>query len=482
MSSLEILNRLLASLVTGGLLLLYSAAPLAAETAQPTAVALAHLSFAPLVDAASPAVVTVYVSQLVSLQDEHQGLPGLPFFFGPSPDMPDEFEREGSGSGFIISPDGFILTNNHVVEDAQEVRVELADGRELVAEVVGTDPEIDVALIKVAADEQLPSLRFGSSDELRVGDWVVAIGNPLNYPHTVTAGIVSAKGRVIDATTYDDFIQTDASINPGNSGGPLLNTGGEVVGINTAVSRFGQGIAFAVPIDMVEGLLDDLKQTGRVARGWLGISMQPVDRDLALALGLAEARGALVIKVHEGTPADDAGLRDGDLIVTLDDQVIDDSNALLHAVGRHRSGDDVALGIMRDGRRRSITATLAERPSSDDMARGDFHGRAPSSEERPADQAAPASALERLGVTLTSSDKLRGAPAVAQGRLVVTAVDRDGAAQDKLQEGDILLAIDRVEVYTTADVEKQLGKVDEVALVTVLRRGVQAYMGIRLEQ
>jgi serine protease Do len=440
----------------------------------------APLSFAPLVEAASPAVVSVYVKQTVDLSQQQMGIPGMPFFFGPGQgQMPEEFERQGSGSGFVISADGYILTNNHVVEDASELRVALADGEELVAELVGTDPEIDVALIKVDPSQPLPVLELGSAESLRVGDWVVAIGNPLDYDHTVTAGIVSAKGRVLNATTYDDFIQTDASINPGNSGGPLLNTSGEVVGINTAVSRFGQGIAFSVPIDMVKERVEELKQHGRVARGWLGISMQPVDEDLALALGIGEPTGALVAMVHDGTPADEAGLKAGDLILELAGAPIADSNALLHAVGDHRPGDRVALEVMRKGKTRSVQVTLGERPSRDALARGQFQG----DDEAEVDPGVEKpQGLGRLGIEVARGAEIWGAPREAANQLIITGVKKGSPAVDKLEEGDILLQLDGEDHSSVAELERALAKAEDVVMLTIQRGSMPMFVAIRLAE
>jgi len=440
---------------------------------------MAPLSFAPLVEAASPAVVSVYVKQTVSLSEQHMSIPGFPFF-GPGQGQgqaPEEFERQGSGSGFVISADGYILTNNHVVEDASELRVSLANGDELVATLVGTDPEIDVALIKVEPEAPLSALTMGSSDQLRVGDWVIAIGNPLDYDHTVTAGIVSAKGRVINATTYDDFIQTDASINPGNSGGPLLNTSGQVVGINTAVSRFGQGIAFSVPIDMVKLLIDDLKEHGRVARGWLGISMQTVDEDLALALGLDEPTGALVAMVHDDTPAESAGVRPGDLVLTLAGETISDSNALLHAVGKHRPGEQIDLEVLRSGKTKTIQVTLGERPSRDALASGDLQG----DDEPGVDEGIEKPmGLARLGIDVSLGADVWGAPREMNDKLIVTSVKKDTPADDKLEEGDILLQIGGEDISTVSALERVLAKAEDVVLLTVKRGNMPMFVAIRL--
>ncbi len=438
----------------------------------------APLSFAPLVEMTQPAVVNVFTTQTVSMGRSPFRIPGFPdFFFGPQGEVPEEFEREGMGSGFIISPDGYILTNNHVVEDADELRVKLTDGEELVAEVVGTDPSTDVALIKVEADEALPSLEMGSSSELRVGDWVVAIGNPLGLSHTVTAGIVSAKSRIIGATTYDDFIQTDASINQGNSGGPLLDTSGQVVGINTAISSMGQGIAFAVPIDMVKNLLVDLKANGRVARGWLGIKMQRMDADLAAALGLDKSKGALVAKVYQGTPAEQAGLQAGDLVLSFNSEEIEDSDHLLRAVGRLRPGNSAAMTVLRDGRKKKIKATLGERPGEEQLAEGGF--RIAPEEDQPRESGS-ASSLERLGVKLQPGASVWGAPSSAKGRMMVVEVARDTPAHGKLERGDVLLQIDRQEVHDERDVLQALDKASGKLLLLVERRGGRMYLGVDL--
>ncbi|MFH1467903.1 MAG: Do family serine endopeptidase [Pseudomonadota bacterium] len=430
----------------------------------------APLSFAPLVDAASPAVVSVYVSKTVELQ----GQQGFPFFFGPMPQLPEGFKQEGTGSGFIISEDGFILTNNHVVEDATEVKVQLAGGDELDARVVGTDPEIDVALLKVEARGGLPHLALGSSEGLRVGDWVVAIGNPLDYDHTVTAGIVSAKGRILGASSYDDFIQTDAAINPGNSGGPLLNTAGRVVGINTAISRMGQGLAFAVPIDMVKSLIDDLKDDGKVSRGWLGISMQPVDDDMAEALGLDAAQGALVSVVHEGTPAEQAGLKAGDVVLSLEGEAIADSNALLHAVGKHHPGERVRLDVLRDGKHKEVTVALGERPSRDDLAAGRWTrgGEAGEDEE--------VGGVAKLGITLVPGNAATMGRRNAVDHPVVASVDDDGPADGKLREGDVLLQVGGQDVTTVAQAEQALGRARGVVLLTVERGGSPLFVAVRV--
>ncbi len=437
-------------------------------------------SFAPLVEAVQPAVVHVFTSKKVDLSERFQG---FPFFFGPHgmPDAPGELLQKGQGSGFVISPDGEILTNNHVVDDVENVKVRFLDGRVLKADVVGTDPSIDVALVRVRAEKPLPVLALGSSDAMKVGDWVVAFGNPFGFSHTVTAGIVSAKGRVIGATSYDDFIQTDAAINVGNSGGPLVDVSGRVVGINTAIAGQGTGIAFAVPIDMVREILEDLRTKGTVARGWLGIQMQAVDPDLAEALALPGGHGALVTEVYPDTPASRGGLESGDVVTALDGEAVEDSSALLRAVGRHRPDDKVAVTVLRQGKAKELHLTLAERPSEDELAQGVF--RRPESKEKKEAASPSSSDLSRLGVTLrvtTAGGGLPGRKASA-GRLVVADVAVGGPADDKLEEGDVVLEINRKPVTTVEEARAAVKAGGDVTLFLVERQNQTRFVAVRAE-
>ena len=273
---------------------------------------------------------------------------GIPFgddffdrFFGDIPQR--EFKQRSLGSGFIISADGYIITNNHVVEQADKIIVKLSDGKEYEAKVIGKDAKTDIALIKIKATDSLPVAETGDSDKLRVGDWVVAIGNPFGLEQTVTAGIVSAKGRVIGAGPYDNFIQTDASINPGNSGGPLFNMEGKVVGINTAIVAQGQGIGFAIPISMAKSILPDLKSTGKVTRGWLGVSVQDITEDIAKSMKLKDRNGALIADVFTGDPADKAGLKAGDVVTEINGKKIKDTHELLMLIAGFRVGETVVI-------------------------------------------------------------------------------------------------------------------------------------------
>ncbi len=317
-------------------------------------------SFAELVKKVKPAVVNISTTTVVKGPDLREWFFGRrsPFedffgdyferFFGDIPQR--EYKQRSLGSGFIIDKEGYILTNNHVIERAQSIKVKLYDSREYDATVVGRDPKTDIALIKINPKQSLPVAVLGDSDKLEVGEWVIAIGNPFGLEHTVTAGIVSAKGRVIGQGPYDDFIQTDASINPGNSGGPLFNLKGEVVGINTAIISGGQGIGFAIPINLAKAVVEQLKTKKRVIRGWLGIKIQRVTPEIAENFGLKEPEGALVADVEEGSPADRAGIKTGDIIIAYDGKPIKDMDVLPKLVAQTEVGKKVKVKIVREGK------------------------------------------------------------------------------------------------------------------------------------
>ncbi len=321
-------------------------------------------SFAPLVKKERTAVVNISTRQVIRVQQQSPfGDPQMDAFFyqffGGAPQR--EQVRQSLGSGFIISPDGYILTNNHVVDKARDIKVALSDGRVLEARLVGRSSEIDIALIKVEATG-LPVVQLGDSNALEVGDWVVAIGNPFGLSHTVTAGIVSAKGRVIGVGPYDDLIQTDAAINPGNSGGPLFNIKGEVVGINTVIIASGQNLGFAVPISMVKEALPSIREKGRPDTGWLGVTTQALTPDLAAAIGLAEPIGALVNSVIQGGPGDKAHLKRGDVIVEIDGKKVLDPSELPRMVAFGHLGKTVVLKIFRQSKPLEIGVVVEARP------------------------------------------------------------------------------------------------------------------------
>jgi serine protease Do len=317
-------------------------------------------SLAPLVAQLQPSVVNIYTTKL---QAHHHPL--APFFSVP----PQVTKERSLGSGFIYNAtEGLVVTNAHVVAQAQEIKVRLSDRRELRATLLGGDPEIDLALLRVqrqpGTNHKLHQVQVGDSDQLRVGDWVLAIGNPFGLSQTVTLGIVSALSRTIGAGPFDDFIQTDASINPGNSGGPLFDMQGRVVGINTAIHREGQGIGFAIPMTMAQPLLDQIRTDGRVTRVHLGVVIQDVTPQVAQALGQAQPQGALVASVISGSPASAAGIQPGDVIVQFNNHDIEYSRSLPTQVARTRSGQQVPVTVLRARQRLNLTATMVNRPPS----------------------------------------------------------------------------------------------------------------------
>ncbi len=375
--------------------------------------------------------------------------------------------RRSVGSGFIVDPGGFIVTNDHVVEDEDELTVKLSDGSEHRARVAGRDPKTDIALIKIDVERRLPVVRLGDSAALEVGEWVLAIGNPFGLEHTVTSGIVSAKGRRIGAGPYDNFIQTDASINPGNSGGPLINLRGEVVGVNTAIfSRGGGniGIGFAIPINLVKGLLPQLKDKGKVTRGWLGVVIEDVNAETAAALGMHEAHGALVANVTQGSPAAAAGCRVGDVIVRFDGAAIEKSSDLSLVVARTSVGKAVDVMVLRDGRPVSLTVRIGKLRDDEAMV-----------------------ALERgneLGLTVREMTRqFFGVPG-ARGRqgVVVTGVESGSPAEQAgIRVGDVILEIDRKPIGGLQDFRQVVSKLTKGSgiLFLVKREDTTLFLALR---
>jgi serine protease Do len=369
----------------------------APNQAAPQAVALPSL--APLVDSVKAAVVNVEVTSRVE-RDDSGGEDPFEQFFGRGRRDPRQQIRQGAGSGFVIDPRGYILTNNHVVEGAFNIRVKFDDGRTLEAEVLGTDRLTDVALIKLKAPPaNLPVLRLGDSDAVRVGDWVVAIGNPFGLASSVSAGILSAKAREIGATQYDDFLQTDAAINPGNSGGPLFNLRGEVIGINTAIVSGGAGIGFAVPSNLAKAIIPQLEKSGSVTRGYIGVKLQNLTPDLAKALNVPQSNGALINEVTKNSPGDKAGLRSDDVVVSLDGKKVESSSALSRTVALKPPNSTVTLGVVRNGKTQDMKVTLTSRPGNLDQvadSRGPHSGGNKSQKDE--------SNRQRIGLTLQSID------------------------------------------------------------------------------
>ncbi|MCA9795176.1 MAG: Do family serine endopeptidase [Candidatus Eremiobacteraeota bacterium] len=384
-------------------------------------------TFARLAKDLKPSVVNISV--IKSVED-----PRAIFPFGPGGQAP---ESSGQGSGVIISPDGDVVTNNHVVEGAKDIRVTLHDGRELKATVVGTDPKTDLALLKVDGTN-LPAADLGDSDNLAVGDWVMAIGNPFGLEATVTVGVLSGKGRVIGAGPYDDFLQTDASINPGNSGGPLFNTAGEVVGINTAIIRGGQGIGFSIPINMAKFIVGQLKTEGSVTRGFVGLGIQALTPQLRTGLELPDdLEGALVSSVVPDGPAGRAGAQVEDVVVSLDDRPIKSDRELLDVVARTPVGSTAKLRVFRDGKMKDLTVTIARRPDEQVSARPQ------------ADPNSPALGVQVRELTPDIAAQL-GTDDTA-GVLIVDVVPSTPAARAGLQPGDIVRKVGNHEVDNTGD-------------------------------
>ena len=402
-------------------------------------------SFSDLVDKVQPAVVNISTTSTVRI-------PGNPFqhFFGQNPhdsfgdffeeffgNVPDrELKQRSLGTGFIIDKSGLIITNNHVVERADEIKVKLSDSREFKATVIGRDPKTDLALIKISSPfEKLPVLLLADSDHIRVGDWVLAIGNPFGLEHTVTKGIISATGRSIGSGPYDNFLQTDAPINPGNSGGPLINLRGEVVGINTAIVPGGQGLGFAIPSNMAKAITSQLKDKGQVTRGWLGVSMQKVTPELASSFGRPDTHGALVTNVVPQSPAERAGIKAGDIIINFAGRSIKDIGDLSRFVAETPAGRDVVVNLFREGKEVRLHVLLEE-----------------FSEEKISHRNTPIPA--ELGMELTALDAnwRRKLGIRDLTGLVVVAVTAEGsAAVAGIESGDIITEVNRRPVKTPDD-------------------------------
>lgn len=429
--------------------------------------------FAQLSKKLTPSVVNISTSKVITPQRRFIRPPNQSpfddFFDRFFEEQPQRSQKQRSlGSGFIISKDGYILTNNHVVDGADEIRVKLNNGKEFKAEIKGRDQKLDLALIKITAKDELPACELGNSDTIEIGEWVLAIGNPFGLSETVTAGIVSAKGRVIGSGPYDDFIQTDASINPGNSGGPLFNAEGKVIGINTAIIAGGQGIGFAIPINMAKSIIPQLRDKGKVTRGWLGVQSQSMTPELAKSFGLEGEKGALVSEVVKDTPAEKAGLKSGDIILTFDGKPVHDAGELSRIVAVTEPGKKVQVKILRNGKEESFGVTLEQR--SDD-------GETASPGEISSDKLGLS--VHELSKEMAANLRIKETKGV-----VVVDVKPGGAADDAgVIRGDIILEVNGQKVMTVKEYEKAVaGTAKGGALRLLLRRGdTVLYVGIKVE-
>lgn len=428
----------------------------------PAPLAAAGPDVAALVAKVKPSVVNITVQQKGHMvreqddQDERGGSPFDFFFRGPDGQPGDSRPQRALGSGFIIDAQGHVVTNAHVVDGADTVKVKLADERELKAKVLGRDKRLDLAVLQIEGAKDLPYAALGSSDKLQVGEYVVAIGNPFGLGHTVTMGIVSAKGRAIGAGPYDDFIQTDASINPGNSGGPLFDARGQVIGINTAINPAGQGIGFAIPADGLRDVLPQLIATGHVERGRLGVVIQSVDSELASALKLSGTRGALVGDVERGGPGDGAGLQKGDVIVAVDGTEVPRANDLPRMVARHKPGSTVSLDVLRSGSKRVVFVQLA------------------ALEEESTAKAKPGAEPSKsgeLGIQLQNAEG---------GGALVRRVVPGSPAEGKLLPGDTIVEVDHQKIDRVEDLAAKVrtAPAEKPMLLVVKREGNSRFVAI----
>jgi serine protease Do len=459
-------------------------------------------TFADLAAKVSPAVVNVS-STHVEAQQDGQGL------FGPGQEMPfppgspfeqffkqfQEQQREQQkhprkvtslGSGFIIDASGYVVTNNHVIDDAKNIQVTLTDGTEYPAKVVGNDPKTDLALLKVEAKKPLPYVSFGDSDKMRIGDWVMAVGNPFGLGGTVTAGIISARGRDIHEGPYDDFLQTDAAINQGNSGGPTFSTDGSVIGINTAIfspSGGSVGIGFAIPSNLAKPIIAELKAQGHIDRGWLGVSIQELTPDLTQGMGLASDKGALISSVQAGGPAAEAGIQPGDVVLAFGDHVIASPKDLSRVVAETPSGTSLPMKIWRDGSEQTVNVKIAKM-KEDNVASTEGSGTEPDASPSASDT------VQQLGATLVPvTDETRqkfGLAEDAQG-VVIADLEQDSVLADQgVRPGDVIQRVNDRKVANPGDVAKALheARADKrsVAVMLIEREGTDHFVAVQIGQ
>ena len=389
-------------------------------------------------------------------------------FFGQQPQR--EFKQRSLGSGFIIDRKGFIITNNHVVEGADQIQVIFSDEskREYAAEIVGRDPNTDLALLKIESEQNLPVVVLGDSNVLKVGEWVMAIGSPFGLEHTVTAGIVSAKGRIIGSGPYDDFIQTDASINPGNSGGPLINMNGEVIGINTAIIASGQGIGFAIPINLARGVIEQLKTSGEVTRGWLGVGIQDLSQEIVDYYGLKERKGVMVMQVFPGDPADKAGITPRDIILSVNGKPVGNSRDLTRMIAGIHVGETVKIKVLRDGKEKAFLVEIAKREDQKTYSKL----QNPKTQE------------DELGIRVENltPEMIRRFNLPEPDGVIVAALKPDGkGANAGLKVGDIIKEINRLPVKTVNEYRNAVNKAaNGGAIQLFIRRGNAGFLVVKI--
>ena len=433
--------------------------------------------FAPIVKQDLPSVVNISSSKVVRTPNQFEGMPADPFFqqffgpgFGRGQEVPKQRREQSLGSGVIVSPEGYVLTNNHVVDGATDVKVTLSDKRELKAQVIGTDPKTDVAVLKLEG-ANFPAITLGDSSKVQVGDYALAIGDPFGVGQTVTMGIVSAKGRGnLGIEDYEDFIQTDAPINPGNSGGALVNDRGELVGINTAILSHGsggnEGIGFAVPVNLARSVMDQILDHGKVTRGYLGIIIQPITPAMAKALGLNEPQGVLVGDVSPKGPAQASGIERGDILLDLNGKPVNDSNQLRNAIAMMPPGETVTLKVSRNGNARDIHVKLGELPVAKEDAQNENQGASEDALAGDSVQNLDADTAQQLGL-----------PASSKG-VVVTDIDPSSPKADSgLRKGDVIQEVNHQAVHNVAEFKQAMRKSGkENALLLVNRGGTTLFI------
>ncbi len=442
------------------------------------------LSLSELVKTLQPSVVNISTTNVVK---KRQAPFNSPFEspFGDGQDDPfedffkkffeggpqQEFRQHGLGSGFIISKDGFIVTNNHVIEKANDIEIILENGKNYQAQIIGKDPKTDLALLKIEPEEDLPAISFGRSDVLDIGDWVIAIGNPFGLGHTVTAGIVSAKGRSLGLGSYDDFIQTDAAINPGNSGGPLFNLDGEVVGVNTAIFARAQGIGFAIPAAIAINIIDQLRSNGKVVRGWLGVLVQQITPEIAESIGLQDTKGALVADITPDGPAEKAGIKRRDVIIGFDDIKINEMSELPKSVAATPPGTKSEIILLREGKKKKISVLLGQLPEK--------IAKKPKTQEKKDVESDLGLAVQEISPLIQKRLNLQD----SQGVIIINVRRASPAWNAGLRKADIIVEINKKEIKDIEEYKNIINKIkqDESLLFLVRRNQNTIYVALKFD-